>query len=84
MGDLLLSLYLLFRAVRGRSTVALSGESADEVFGGYDSFHHPALVEVDMFPWHAGLAMLYGEVPEPAVSLLDPGLVATLDLPGQS
>jgi asparagine synthase (glutamine-hydrolysing) len=82
MGDLLISLYLLFRAVRGRSTVALSGESADEVFGGYVWFHHPAMVEADMFPWHAGLAVLYGDLPDPALSLLDPGLVATLDLPG--
>jgi asparagine synthase (glutamine-hydrolysing) len=82
MGDLLISLYLLFGAVRQRSTVALSGESADEVFGGYVWFHHPALVEADMFPWQAGLAMLYGDLPDPAVSLLDPGLTATLDLPG--
>ncbi|WP_425444766.1 asparagine synthase-related protein, partial [Streptomyces milbemycinicus] len=32
------SLYLLFKAIRDRSTVALSGESADEVFGGYSWF----------------------------------------------
>src|SRR4051794_29678142 len=34
LGDTYTSLYLLFRAVREHSTVALSGESADEVFGG--------------------------------------------------
>src|SRR6201991_520196 len=39
MGDMDSSLYLLFRAIRQRSTVALSGESADEVFGGYPMFH---------------------------------------------
>ncbi len=82
MGDTLTSLYLLFRAVRQRSTVALSGEAADEVFGGYAWFHHPALVDADMFPWHAGVAMLYGDLPDPTVSLLDPGLTAMLDLPG--
>ncbi|HEU5431126.1 MAG TPA: asparagine synthase (glutamine-hydrolyzing), partial [Thermomicrobiales bacterium] len=32
-GDMDTSLYLLFRAIRSQSTVALSGESADEVFG---------------------------------------------------
>ena len=32
------SLYLLFQAIRQHSTVALSGESADEVFGGYRWF----------------------------------------------
>ena len=35
LGDMDTSLYLLFRAIREHSTVALSGESADEVFGGY-------------------------------------------------
>ena len=49
MGDLNTSLYLLFRAVRERSTVALSGESADEVFGGYTWFHDPAVVAADTF-----------------------------------
>jgi Asparagine synthase len=33
-GDMYSSLYRLFQAVRAESTVALSGESADEVFGG--------------------------------------------------
>ena len=33
-GDMDASLYLLFRAIRRQSTVALSGESADEIFGG--------------------------------------------------
>ena len=36
------SLYLLFQAIKAESTVALSGESADEVFGGYRWFHDPA------------------------------------------
>ena len=35
LGDMDTSLYLLFAAIREHSTVALSGESADEVFGGY-------------------------------------------------
>ena len=40
-GDMDASLYLLFKAIREHSTVALSGESADEVFGGYRQFHDP-------------------------------------------
>jgi len=41
MGDMDASLYLLFKAIRAESTVALSGESADEIFGGYRQFHDP-------------------------------------------
>jgi asparagine synthase (glutamine-hydrolysing) len=33
LGDMDASLYLLFKAIRQQSTVALSGESADEIFG---------------------------------------------------
>ncbi|WP_328349219.1 asparagine synthase (glutamine-hydrolyzing) [Streptomyces sp. NBC_00445] len=53
LGDMDNSLYLLFRAIRDQSTVALSGESADEIFGGYIWFHHPASVNADNFPWLA-------------------------------
>jgi hypothetical protein len=31
--------------------VALSGESADEVFGGYPWFHDPKAVDAATFPW---------------------------------
>ncbi|MEV0071378.1 MULTISPECIES: asparagine synthase (glutamine-hydrolyzing) [unclassified Amycolatopsis] len=53
LGDMDGSLYLLFRAIRERSTVALSGESADEVFGGYAWFHDPKVQQADTFPWLA-------------------------------
>lgn len=53
IGDMDTSLYLLFKAIRGRSTVALSGESADEVFGGYRWFHDADAVNADTFPWIA-------------------------------
>ncbi|MGK5695296.1 asparagine synthetase B family protein [Streptomyces sp. URMC 128] len=52
-GDVDTSLHLLFRGVREHSTVALSGESADEVFGGYAWFHDPAVIEAAAFPWHS-------------------------------
>ena len=57
IGEIDTSLYLLFAAVRQSSTVALSGESADEVFGGYIDFHDPAAVGADTFPWLAGRMM---------------------------
>lgn len=50
-GEMDTSLYLLFDAIRRSSTVALSGESADEVFGGYRWFHDPASVSGTNFPW---------------------------------
>ncbi|MGW4828811.1 asparagine synthase (glutamine-hydrolyzing) [Amycolatopsis sp. SB7-3] len=51
LGDVDLSLYLLFKAIRRQSTVALSGEAADEVFGGYRWFFEEESRTTDMFPW---------------------------------
>ncbi len=48
------SMYLLFRDLREHSTVALSGESADEVFGGYPWYYIPAMLNAPAFPWGAG------------------------------
>ncbi|MFG5724700.1 asparagine synthase (glutamine-hydrolyzing) [Streptomyces murinus] len=53
IGDRDNSLYLLFAAIRRHSTVALSGESADEVFGGYPWFHDERRY-AETFPWLAG------------------------------
>ncbi|MER6913502.1 asparagine synthase (glutamine-hydrolyzing) [Streptomyces sp. NPDC000594] len=53
-GEMDASLYLLFREVRRRSTVALSGEAADEIFGGYPYFHDPAALASGTFPWLHG------------------------------
>lgn len=53
IGDMDASLYLLFKAIRQQSTVALSGESADEIFGGYRQFHDPKVQQADAFPWIA-------------------------------
>ncbi|GAA0996035.1 asparagine synthase (glutamine-hydrolyzing) [Acrocarpospora macrocephala] len=77
MGDMDTSLYLLFKAIRGHSTVALSGESADEVFGGYQWFHDPVAVNADMFPWLA-LGDISGGV---NLDMLDEDLRQALDVP---
>jgi asparagine synthase (glutamine-hydrolysing) len=45
------SMYGMFAAMREHSTVALSGEAADEVFGGYPWFHDAITVWRDTFPW---------------------------------
>ncbi|WP_225823942.1 asparagine synthase (glutamine-hydrolyzing) [Streptomyces naphthomycinicus] len=51
VGDMDTSLYLLFGEIRRHSTVALSGEAADEVFGGYPWFHRPKALAARTFPW---------------------------------
>ncbi|MGW2248906.1 asparagine synthase (glutamine-hydrolyzing) [Kitasatospora sp. NPDC001660] len=51
VGDMDTSLYLLFGEIRRHSTVALSGEAADEVFGGYPWFHNPRALAAQAFPW---------------------------------
>lgn len=51
LGDLNASLLLLARRLRMTSTVALSGEGADEIFGGYRWFHDNAAIAGEWFPW---------------------------------
>jgi asparagine synthase (glutamine-hydrolysing) len=55
MGQMETSLYLLCMAMKKKSTVALSGESADEVFGGYPWFHDEQVFKSQTFPWMAFL-----------------------------
>jgi asparagine synthase (glutamine-hydrolysing) len=76
-GDMWPSLYLLFRAIRRTSTVALSGESADELFGGYRWFHNPNAIRADTFPWlTSGSSRYFG-----GLGLLDRRLVDKMNLP---
>lgn len=50
-GDMWPSIYRLFEEIKKHSTVALSGESADEVFGGYRWFHDPEAIKAETYPW---------------------------------
>ncbi|NLP41448.1 MAG: asparagine synthase (glutamine-hydrolyzing) [Veillonellaceae bacterium] len=51
MADVDTSLYLFCREIKKGATVALSGECADEVFGGYPWFYHKDMIWADTFPW---------------------------------
>jgi asparagine synthase (glutamine-hydrolysing) len=77
-GDMDTSLYLLCKAIRERSTVALSGESADEIFGGYRHFHDPLAQQARTFPWLVPSVQVLGE----AESMLSEEVRSTLDLAG--
>jgi asparagine synthase (glutamine-hydrolysing) len=77
LGDMDASLYLLFKSIRERSTVALSGESADEVFGGYQQFFDPEAQRARTFPWLVRFETHFGD----DISILVPGLTEVLDLP---
>jgi asparagine synthase (glutamine-hydrolysing) len=75
-GDMFSSLYRLFQAVRAESTVALSGESADEVFGGYAWFHDRKAVDTATFPWLATTGGTFD-----GRQVLDADLLERLNLP---
>lgn len=51
MADVDASLLLLCREIKSHGTVALSGECADEIFGGYPWFRDKDIRMTDGFPW---------------------------------
>jgi asparagine synthase (glutamine-hydrolysing) len=78
LGDMDTSLYLLCKAIRERSTVALSGESADEIFGGYRQFHDPVAQRAHTFPWLVPTMAPFGQ----GDAMLNDDVQSTLDLVG--
>jgi asparagine synthase (glutamine-hydrolysing) len=70
-GQMTSSLYLLFQVMKQDATVALSGESADEVFGGYPWFHNEAALNAQTFPW---MPAFWGRM-ESALSWFAPDLL---------
>jgi asparagine synthase (glutamine-hydrolysing) len=51
MADIDSSLYLFCKEVRKDKVVALSGECADEIFGGYPWFRREEDINANTFPW---------------------------------
>lgn len=85
VGEVDTSLYLLFRAIKQNSTVALSGEGADELFGGYRWFHDGTAASSATFPWAEvfGRRGFSGDGGDTArYSLLHPGLLRKADPEG--
>jgi asparagine synthase (glutamine-hydrolysing) len=56
MADVDGSLFLFCREIKKAATVAVSGEAADEIFGGYPWFHREDLLNADTFPWSIATA----------------------------
>ncbi|MDR3240492.1 MAG: asparagine synthase (glutamine-hydrolyzing), partial [Clostridiales bacterium] len=56
MADVDGSLLLFCKKVKERATVALSGECADEIFGGYPWYRDKRIREADGFPWSQSTA----------------------------
>jgi asparagine synthase (glutamine-hydrolysing) len=57
MADIDASLLLFCREIKKGATVAISGECADEVFGGYPWFHRQEALQAETFPWSLQLGV---------------------------
>ncbi|MBO2943971.1 asparagine synthase (glutamine-hydrolyzing) [Paenibacillus sp. F411] len=51
MADVDASLLLFCQEIKKGATVAISGEAADEIFGGYPWFHREEALQSGTFPW---------------------------------
>ncbi|MFJ8107266.1 asparagine synthase (glutamine-hydrolyzing) [Streptomyces sp. NPDC096132] len=79
-GDMDTSTYQAFAGVRGHSKVALTGESADEIFGGYSWVHIPDLADEEQFPWVAFEQWHPGTREGLGQGLLSPAFKSRLDM----
>lgn len=70
MADIDSSLLFFCKEVAKHHKVVLTGESADEVFGGYPWFHKETFLKSNTFPWTPSL--------EPRKSVLSDSLIRTL------
>lgn len=56
MGDIDASLLYFCQKIAPECSIVLTGECADEVFGGYPWFHREDLLSLNTFPWSANLS----------------------------
>lgn len=72
MADVDSSLLLLCREIKNHCTVALSGECADEIFGGYPWFRDKTIRESQGFPWAQSTDWRSSFLREDIAAALDP------------
>ena len=71
MADVDFSLLLLCKHIRNKVKVALSGECADEIFGGYPWYRDTEIRAIDGFPWSQNITQ--------RVHLLNSGVLRSID-----
>lgn len=74
MGDVESSLLYFCNKVSAKNKVALTGECADEIFGGYPWFHNPEVMAANTFPWSRNM--------DTRKLLLSDDLLSSIDLEG--
>ncbi len=74
MADVESSLLYFSRRVASETKVTLTGECADEIFGGYPWINRPELMQLDTFPWSGNM--------DARKLLLSQDLLSSLDLDG--
>ena len=72
MADVESSMLYFCSKVKPYNTVTLTGECADEIFGGYPWFHSKEAFETDAFPWSKSMA--------PRQTMLDDALIKELGM----
>lgn len=82
LGDMDTSNYLTAREIKTHSTVALVGEVADEIFGGYNWMFKPECVGADAFPWVVNEGLQESNKGGQGRGLFSPGFLDKLDMAG--
>lgn len=72
MVDVDSSLLLFCKEIKKQGTVALSGECADEIFGGYPWYRDRTIRETDGFPWAQSTAYRYSFLKPEFAEKIDP------------
>ncbi|GGD54378.1 asparagine synthase (glutamine-hydrolyzing) [Paenibacillus nasutitermitis] len=72
MADVDASLLLFCREIKKEATVAISGEAADEIFGGYPWFHREDALNADTFPWALAADMRAGLLSQDVAAWIKP------------
>lgn len=72
MADVDSSLLLFCKEIKKQGTVALSGECADEIFGGYPWYRDKTIREKEGFPWAQSTAYRYKFLKPEFANRIDP------------